>query len=141
MGENSMRGSRLGSLSYETDEHVEPADRQVVQYACERGHLTGVPFSAEAEEIPLTWTCRCGGQASVISAVANLATPDERPERHVRTHWDMLMERRTIADLEELLAERLALLHAQQNVGPDSTDDLDDLVSVNRTGYPQRKSA
>jgi hypothetical protein len=27
-----------------------------------------------------------------------------------RTHWDMLLERRTVDDLEELLAERLALL-------------------------------
>ena len=32
----------------------------------------------------------------------------------MRTHWDMLLERRTIADLEELMSERLALLHAHQ---------------------------
>ena len=114
MNENSMRGSRLGSLSYQTDEHVEPADRQFIQYACERGHLNSVPFFSEAEEIPLTWTCRCGAEAHVATPVANLAKPDERPERHVRTHWDMLMERRTIADLEALLAERLALLNADE---------------------------
>ncbi|MEL0148324.1 MAG: RNA polymerase-binding protein RbpA, partial [Actinomycetota bacterium] len=29
-------------------------------------------------------------------------------------HWDMLMERRTRADLEELLEERLALLRASR---------------------------
>ncbi len=138
MGESSMRGSRLGSLSYETDEHVEPADRQLIQYACEKEHLTAVPFSVEAEEIPLTWTCRCGGQAKVITPVANLARPDERPERHVRTHWDMLMERRTIADLEALLAERLELLHASGRASAEH-DDVDhiDEGSV----IEQRKSA
>ena len=36
----------------------------------------------------------------------------------MRTHWDMLLERRTIADLEALLEERLALLHDKQGVGP-----------------------
>jgi hypothetical protein len=37
-----------------------------------------------------------------------MAQPDETPAKHVRSHWDMLMERRTIADLEKLMAERLA---------------------------------
>lgn len=40
--------------------------------------------------------------------------PEAKPTRHVRTHWDMLLERRTIADLEVLLQERLELLHAQE---------------------------
>ena len=47
--------------------------------------------------------------------MANLAVPDDRPERHIRTHWDMLLERRTIADLEALLKERIALLHASDS--------------------------
>ena len=40
--------------------------------------------------------------------------PEAKPEKHARTHWDMLLERRTIADLEVLLEERLALLHEQR---------------------------
>lgn len=108
----SMRGTRLGAVSYERDEHVEPAERLLVQYDCPKGHRTVVPFSVDAEDIPLTWDCRCGSPASVTSDVPNLASPEDRAERHVRTHWDMLLERRTIADLEELLEERLALLHA-----------------------------
>jgi hypothetical protein len=36
--------------------------------------------------------------------------PEEKPTKHVRTHWDMLLERRTIEDLEVLLQERLELL-------------------------------
>ncbi|MBU6243721.1 MAG: RNA polymerase-binding protein RbpA [Actinomycetales bacterium] len=112
MSETSMRGSRLGSLSYETDEHVEPAERQMIRYVCPKGHKIVLPFSAEAEEIPLTWGCRCGEEAAVVTRSANLAVPSERAERHVRTHWDMLLERRSITELEALLQERLALMRA-----------------------------
>ncbi|MFM7598195.1 MAG: RNA polymerase-binding protein RbpA, partial [Actinomycetota bacterium] len=77
-------------------------------YDCPRGHVTTVPFSAEAEEVPVLWECRCGAEALQRSA----SRPDDKPGRHVRTHWDMLLERRTIDDLEELLDERLDLLRS-----------------------------
>lgn len=112
MTETSMRGTRLGALSYERDDHVEPAARQVVRYACPDGHVSAVPFSLEAEGIPVTWECRCGREARAVIHVAGMAEPLERSERHVRTHWDMLLERRSIGDLQELLDERLALLRA-----------------------------
>ena len=32
-----------------------------------------------------------------------------------RTHWDMLIERRSIADLEDVLAERLDVLRARRS--------------------------
>ena len=98
----SMRGSRLGGLSYENDTHVVPAERLPTVYECPQGHRTIVPFSIEAEDIPFDWTCRCGQTAERPDAVK----PQAKPERHQRTHWDMLMERRTSADLEELLADR-----------------------------------
>ena len=103
----SMRGSRLGAQSYQTDAHVAPADRLVVRYACPAGHQTMVPFSVEAEEIPFEWSCRCGRSATR----PDVESPEIKPVRHIRTHWDMLLERRTIADLELLLKERIALLH------------------------------
>lgn len=106
MGETSMKGTRLGALSYERDEHVAPAERRIVRYECPQGHITDVPYFVDADEIHREWTCRCGE-----TAIAEEIAPEEpKPERPVRTHWDMLLERRTIADLEELLAERLALL-------------------------------
>lgn len=111
MNETPLRGTRIGAVSYETDHYTERAERQTVRYDCPLGHHTLIPFSTEAEEIPLTWTCRCGREAAVVTQVPNLAVPDTKPERHVRTHWDMLRERRSIAELEELLTERLALLH------------------------------
>ncbi len=108
----SMRGTRLGAVSYETEDRVEFAERLMVRYDCADGHQTIIPFSVDAEDIPLTWDCRCGAVAQVVTKVANLAVPEARAERHVRTHWDMLLERRTIPELEALLEERLALLHA-----------------------------
>jgi hypothetical protein len=38
--------------------------------------------------------------------------PELKEEKPARTHWDMLRERRSIAELEDLLAERLNLLRA-----------------------------
>jgi len=108
MSERALRGSRLGATSYETDRDIDLAPRQMVAYDCPKGHHFEVPFAAEAE-IPPTWECRfCGTTA--------LRVDTERPEgkkgKPPRTHWDMLMERRSIADLEELLAERLEVLRA-----------------------------
>jgi len=108
----SRRGTRLGAISYERDEQVAPAERLPTAYECSAGHRSLVPFSVEAleAEIPYDWTCRCGRPATRPQHINVQA----KPERHVRTHWDMLLERRTIADLEELMSERLALLHAHQ---------------------------
>ena len=107
----SMRGTRLGALSYENDTHVAPAERLAITYVCGTGHRTVVPFSVEAEEIPYDWTCRCGH----LAVRPDVAAPEAKPERHQRSHWDMLLERRTIPELEALLQERLALLHEQRS--------------------------
>jgi hypothetical protein len=111
MKELAMRGTRIGALSFEDDRHIEPAARLMAKYRCADGHELVIPFSVEAEEIPMTWTCRCGLEAQTIDRLPAMVDPEEKVERPARTHWDMLLERRTIADLEVLLAERLALLH------------------------------
>lgn len=109
MSERALRGSRLGATSYETDRDIELAPRQVVAYDCPKGHSFHVPFSAEAEEVPVVWECRvCGA----IALRADGETADEKRTKPARTHWDMLMERRTREELEEILAERLAVLRA-----------------------------
>jgi hypothetical protein len=105
MSDGALRGTRLGATSYETDAHVELAPRQLVTYDCPNGHIVSMPFSVEAE-VPYTWECRCGAEATRRDG----EKPEEKPTKHVRTHWDMLLERRTIEDLEVLLAERLDLL-------------------------------
>lgn len=117
MSERALRGTRLGAVSYETDAGIEPAARQIVTYDCPQGHTFTVPFSVEAE-IPAEWDCRLCGRAA-------LRRDGERPEAKAgkpqRTHWDMLLERRSIPELEELLEERLELLRASGGVpGPGS---------------------
>jgi rubredoxin len=109
MSERALRGSRLGATSYETDRDTELAPRQVVAYECPKGHHFEVPFSVEADEVPSKWECRvCGATARRTDG----ATADENRAKPARTHWDMLLERRTREELEEILAERLAVLRA-----------------------------
>jgi len=109
MAERALRGTRLGAVSYENEESVDFAPRKLVAFACTNGHQFDLPFSAEAD-LPATWECRqCGAIAHRVDGTEAAAKAVKPP----RTHWDMLMERRTVDDLEELLAERLALLHGQ----------------------------
>jgi hypothetical protein len=108
MAERSLRGTRLGATSYETDEGVEPAARLDVAYDCPRGHSFMMPFSVEAD-VPARWECR---QCGAIAIARDVPLPDEKAVKPSRTHWDMLLERRSIPELEELLEERLELLRA-----------------------------
>ena len=110
MSDRVLRGSRLGSVSYESDRHTEFAPRSLTSYDCSQRHETAVPFAAEAD-IPYTWECKvCGTQAIRRDAEA----PEAKAVKPTRTHWDMLLERRSIAELEEVLAERLAVLREHQ---------------------------
>ncbi|HSK26346.1 MAG TPA: RNA polymerase-binding protein RbpA [Jiangellales bacterium] len=105
---SSLRGSRLGATSYEDERRVEFAERQVVAYDCSAGHRFEVPFSTEAE-VPALWECpRCGAQALRLQT----DRPEEKTGKPARTHWDMLLERRSIEELEVLLDERLDLLRS-----------------------------
>lgn len=110
MSDRVLRGTRLGAVSYESDRHTEFAPRTQAAYDCPRGHSVEVPFAAEAE-IPPTWECRvCGATALLRDGVQ----PEAKKGKPARTHWDMLLERRSVAELEEVLAERLAVLHENQ---------------------------
>ena len=93
MSERALRGSRLGAVSYETDTGQEPAGRQPVVYDCPQGHTFTVPFSLEAVEIPAEWECRQCGQLAVRH---DGQRPEGKAGKPQRTHWDMLLERRTI---------------------------------------------
>jgi len=106
MAERALRGSRLGSVSYENDESTEPAERQVAAYRCLHGHRFTVPFAIEAE-VPSSWECRfCGAIAPREDSTA----PTPANAKPARSHWDMLLERRSIPELEAILEERLGVL-------------------------------
>jgi rubredoxin len=141
MGE-AMRGSRLGATSYESDRGVELAPRVKSTYDCPHGHSFDVPFSVEAD-IPYTWECRvCGARATLRDGEA----PESVAGRHQRTPWDMLLERRSMDDLEALLDERLTLLRDGGGAGVmlHEARKLAEERGRRRTAAkvpPQRKSA
>jgi rubredoxin len=110
MSDRVLRGTRLGAVSYESDRHTEFAPRLRTVYDCPEGHETVVTFAAEAD-VPATWECRVCGTASLLR---DGERPEPKKVKPARTHWDMLLERRSPAELEEVLAERLAVLHEHQ---------------------------
>src|SRR3954464_8519750 len=65
MGERVLRGSRLGTTSYETDRNTDLAPRRDAVYDCPHGHSFGVPLSSDAE-FPATWDCRFCGPAALL---------------------------------------------------------------------------
>ncbi len=114
MADRTLRGTRMVTFSMETEDNVVPSERQIIAYACPQGHKTELPFSVEAD-IPGTWECRCGAQAKLVDG----PEPEKKATKHTRTHWDMLLERRSIPELEELLEERLTLLRASRGEKPN----------------------
>lgn len=116
MAERSLRGTRLGAMSYEDDRDTELAPRQEVAFDCPGGHTVLVTFAAEAE-IPSAWECRtCGATAYRRDSERD----EPKKSKPQRTHWDMLLERRSIEELEELLEERLTLLRSNRPGGKQS---------------------
>lgn len=113
MAERSLRGTNLSWLSFESDEGVTFSERRITRYTCPEGHVSELPFSVEAD-VPSLWECRCGLDARLNDG----PEPDLKPVKHQRTHWDMLLERRSVPELEELLEERLALLRAKRGEKP-----------------------
>ena len=110
MADRVLRGSRLGAISYETDRNHDLAPRRTVNYACPKGHDFEVPFSDDAE-IPVVWECRLHGTESKM---IDGSEPEPKKSKPPRTHWDMLLERRTIPELEDLLTERLQELKGRR---------------------------
>lgn len=95
-----------GIFTYGQDRDHDPADYQSVGFVCPRGHQFAVRFSSEAD-LPASWECR---QHSAQSKRIGI-TPRHKHAKQ-RDHWDMLQERRSIPELETLLAEQLHALHA-----------------------------
>lgn len=117
MADRSLRGIRLGAQSLQSEEGVVFMERRETVYHCaDCGTDTMLMFAADAEA-PTTWECRkCGADARLTVEGAPVAL-EEEDVKPARTHWDMLLERRTRAELEELLEERLAYLRARRGQG------------------------
>lgn len=113
MAERTLRGARLGGQSFEDERGIEFAARQQAGYRCQLNHEFEITMAEEAD-VPAVWECpRCGSEALSVSGMQ----PEPRVEKPARTHWDMLLERRSTRELEEILTERLQLLRGGQ-IGP-----------------------
>lgn len=113
MAERTLRGARLGGQSFEDERGIEFAARQQVGYDCPQGHAFEITMSDEAE-VPAVWECpRCGAEAKSRDGIV----AEQKAEKPVRTHWDMLLERRSEKELEDILAERLEMLRGGK-IGP-----------------------
>lgn len=113
MAQQTMRGMRLGTQSLESEAGVVLAERNKHIYRCAENHETEMIFAAEAE-LPQTWQCKvCGTQATLLSNGSEVEL-DESDEKVARTHWEMLLERRSVEELEEILQERLEDIRARR---------------------------
>ena len=119
MADRSLRGMRLGAQSLQSEEGVVFSERQVREYRATDGSTFSVTFSAEAE-IPERWTSpRSGMEGQLLEEDGSLAVQHVKETKPPRTHWDMLLERRTRAELEELLEERLQYMRARRGKAAD----------------------
>lgn len=123
MAERSLRGIRLGAQSLQSEEGVVLMERAQHTYVCSQCEReTTLTFAADAEA-PDTWECRSCGAEALLRVDGETVTVDRSDEKAGRTHWDMLLERRTRAELEEILEERLQYVRerrgaaAQEKIG------------------------
>ncbi|MEV4410302.1 RNA polymerase-binding protein RbpA [Catellatospora sp. NPDC049609] len=108
MADRMLRGNRLMSASSMPVRESELAPRQTCEFRCANEHRFQVHFAMDVEP-PRTWDCKFDG--SVARLVGGADNDDDHAKAR-RTHWDMLLERRSIEELETLLAERLAVARA-----------------------------
>lgn len=107
MADRRLKGSRLGAVSYETDRNIGLPAHQVARYRTANGSEFDVPFADDAD-VPGTWSCRNGMEGILVNGVA----PEPKTVKAVRTHWDMVRERRSMEDLEVLFNERLKIIES-----------------------------
>ena len=111
MADRTLRGVGLGAKSFEDEQGIEFAERSHVGFDCPKGHHFEVAFAIEAE-LPFEWECKkCGLMANRSDG----ATWEDKEAKAPRTHWDMLRERRSIPELEEILSEQLDKLRGSED--------------------------
>lgn len=107
MANQRIKGSRLGAVSYETERNVVTPSTHTARYRTGNGQEFDVPFADDAV-VPGVWDCRNGMEGVLLNGDA----PSPKPGKRVRTHWDMVLERRSIPELEALFHERMAVIDA-----------------------------
>jgi len=113
MSQQTMRGMRLGTQSLETDRGVHYEARGKHLYQCPLGHVSELVFSADAE-IPQIWECKTCSKEAILLEDGQMVDLGDLVEKLPRSHWQMLLERRSVEELEEILEERLEVLRAKR---------------------------
>ena len=113
---DTMRGMRLGGQSLESDKGVELSERQKVDFRCAKNHEFSVVFSLTAE-LPITWECKSCDTAAVRLEDGVEVDLAEENSDGPRTHYDMVLERRSREELEELLQEMLISMRKRRAEG------------------------
>ena len=114
MADRSLRGMRLGGQSLQSEEGVVLVDRQYRTYVTDAGEKFVVTFAADAE-VPEVWASpKSGDEGRLLDDEGDLVPYEPPAEKPQRTHWDMLLERRSREELEEILEERLRMLRARR---------------------------
>ncbi len=130
MADRSLRGIRIGAQSLQSEEGVVFHERAQHTYSCTScGRDTTLTFAADAVGPP-RWLCRTCGAEALLRIGDKTASVDHSDDKAPRTHWDMLLERRTIPELEELLEERLAYIRARRGAGEDVTKESADRMTA-----------
>ena len=117
VGNNAIRGSRVGSGPMGESERGDSAPRTVVSYWCARGHETRPSVARDGEvEVPDTWDCpRCG-----LPAGTDPQNPPQAPRNEpYKTHLAYVKERRSDQDGASLLEEALRTMR-ERGVGGGS---------------------
>lgn len=112
----TMRGMRIGGQSLESEVGVRFSERGDHFFICPSNHESKIVFSADAE-IPNTWDCKVCGVPAIRHIDGVEVKIEALAQDGPRTHFEMLMERRTSEELETLLAERLDILRAKRARG------------------------
>jgi len=104
----------------QSEEGVEFSPRKKSLYRTEDGATFEVMFAADAD-VPETWESpRTGQEGRLVGEDGGLVQSVVVETKAPRTHWDMLLERRTRPELEELLQERLELLRSRRGQAKSS---------------------
>lgn len=112
MNNKQLRGTRLGSISQESEEGVDYVATENVTFRTDDGEEFTVTFMSGVE-VPYDWksphTSKIGRRLDAKGKRIEGEDPNApTPTPPTVTHWEQLMKRRTIEELEIILADRIA---------------------------------
>lgn len=116
MSQQAIRGTSLGSFSLESDRNIEYSERIFAKFECANSHSFEIPFAIDAE-LPAFWDCKLCSSPAYRTVDGVPVEQIEKLGESSRTHLQMVLERRTREELEDLLAERLEEMRERRAKG------------------------